>query len=150
METPDDNLDRHQLQQRGGRVWIAIILTILVATSGYALFRLSREGQQQAGLVVRTNQALQASLDQAKSDLNAAVDKLNAEDARIQAAQLSAAAAKSEPAPEQAAENPALGKPIHKTKASGARSANAKRAAVDPRWSEMDAKLADQQKQLES
>ncbi len=156
MSSPEDRIDGHEVHQQqafhldGGRLWIAIVLAILVAASGYSFLRLSSEDQHRAELL-RSNQALQASLDQAKGQLQSASDQLNAANARAQAALLAPPAAQSEAPSGNAPENPALGRPIHRTKkASGNHSGAAARAANDPRWSAMDAKLADQQKLIES
>ena len=151
MPNPEEEIKRNEYHYdlTGGRAWVAVILAILVATSGYSLYRLSREDQQRAELL-RTNQALQSSLDQAKSDLHAATDRLNAADTRPQLAQLNAPAMRSESSPENALENPSPAKPFHKAmKASGTHPINSARGTKDPRWSQMDAKLADQQQQLE-
>jgi hypothetical protein len=150
MQNSEDKLNGREFNLSGGRAWIVIILAVLVATSGYALFRLSREGQQRAELL-RTNQALQSSLDQAKSDLRAAADRLNAAETRAQMAEPPAPGAQMVVLPENAPQSPAPAKPVHKVKkAPGNRQATAAQPAPDPRWSEMDAKLAAQQKQIES
>lgn len=147
MQNPEDKIAGHDLFQNNGRVWAAIILAVLVAVSGYSLIRVSSQEQQRAELL-RSNQALQASLDQAKGQLQSASAQLNAANARAQAAQLPPPAAQPEPVAASAPENPAPAKPVHRVKkASGNHPA---RAANDPRWGEMDAKLADQQKQIES
>jgi type IV secretory pathway VirB10-like protein len=147
MQNPADRIAGHDLFQNNGRVWAAIVLAVLVAVSGYSLIRVSREEQQQAELL-RTNQALQSSLDQAKAQLQSAAEQLNAANARAQAAQLPPPAVPPERVAASAPENPAPAKPVHRVKkASGNHPAH---AANDPRWGEMDAKLADQQKQIES
>lgn len=148
MENPEENFEKREFQLSDGRVWIAIVLAVLVATSGYALFRLSQEDQQRAELI-RTNQALQSSLNQAKGDLTAAVERLNAADARTQSAQLPPPAAQPEPVVERAVDKPAPVRAVHKTRRSSGSHRVAEAPKVDPRWSEMDAKLAEQQKQIE-
>ncbi len=161
MPDPENQIDGQEVHRQqafsleGGRLWIAVVLAILIAASGYSLLRLSSEEQHRAELL-RSNQALQASLDQAKSQLQAASDQLNAANARAQAAQFQPPAPQqSASIPSNAPENPVLDRPIHRTRiASGNRRAssarNAPRNSNDPRWSAMDAKLADQQKQIES
>lgn len=156
MPDPEDKLEGHEVHQQqtfrldGGRLSIAIVLAILIAASGYSLLRLSTEEQHRSELL-RSNQALQASLDQAKSQLQSASDQLNAANARSQAAQLPAPAVQSGPAPRSVPEYAAMDRPIHRTKnSSGNHRAASTRSANDPRWSAMDAKLADQQKQIES
>lgn len=150
MQNPEDKIGGNELHLGGGRVWVAIILAVLVAASGYSLIRLSTEEQQRAELL-RTNQALQASLDQAKNALQSASAQLSAANARAQAAQLPPPAAAPEAAPANAPENAAPVRPVHKMKkATGNRPARAASAPNDPRWNEMNAKLADQQKQIES
>lgn len=163
MENPEGKIDpqvEHHHQQpelllSGGRVWILIVLAILVAASAYSLIRLSSADNQRAELI-RTNQALQSSLDQAKSQLQSASEQLSAANARSQAAQLPAPAVQAEPISGSAQDNQALGQPIHRTKTAQVNhlTSTAHKMVVhradDPRWSAMDAKLAEQQKQIES
>lgn len=149
MQNPEDKLEARESHLNGGRAWIAIILAILVVTSAYSLYRLSKEDQQRAELL-RTNQALQSSLDQSKSELRAAGDKLNAADTRTPLAQLPAPIVQPEPFAERGSENPPPTLPAHKLKkATGNHTATGAHRANDPRWGQMDAKLADQQKQIE-
>ena len=149
MENPEEKLEPREMHMNAGRALVAIILAILIATAGYSLFRLSNEGQQRAELM-RTNQALQTSLDQAKNDLRAAADKMNSVDNRAQVAQLDAPIVRSAPAAENTMENSAPAKLTHQVKkASGKHQAAGAHQANDPRWKEMDAKLAEQQKQIE-
>lgn len=150
MQNPADRIAGHDLFQSNGRLWAAIVLAVLVAATGYSLIRVSSQEQQRAELV-RSNQALQASLDQAKSQLQSASEQLNAANARAQAAQLPPPSVQPEPVAVNAPENPAPPKPVHKVKrASSGHAASAAHPVNDPRWGEMDAKLADQQKQIES
>lgn len=150
MPNSEDRINGHELNLHGERVWLAIILAVLVAVSGYSLIRFSTEEQHRAELL-QSNQALQSSLDQAKSQLQSASEQLNAANARVQTAQLPAPVVQSAPVPAYAPESPTPAKPVHKiTKAAGNHPANALRRANDPRWGEMDAKLADQQKQIET
>jgi type II secretory pathway pseudopilin PulG len=150
MQDSGDKLGGREFHLAGGRAWIAVILAILVAMSGYSLFRLSREDQQRAELL-RTNQALQASLDQAKSDLKAAADKLGEANTHTQFGQVPAPLAQPEPVLNNTPENPATVKPVHKIKkATGSHPPASAGVTKDPRWEEMDAKLANQQQQIES
>jgi hypothetical protein len=150
MQDSGDKLDGREFHLNGGRAWIAVILVLLVAMSGYSLFRLSREDQQRAELL-RTNQALQSSLDQAKSDLKSAADKLSEANTHTQIGQVPAPLAQPEPALDNPPENPAAVKPAHKIKkTTGSHPPASARAAKDPRWEAMDAKLANQQQQIDS
>jgi hypothetical protein len=149
MENFEEKRDQQAFHLQGGRVWVAAVLAILVAATGYSLFRLSREDQQRAELV-RTNQALQTSVDQTKRQLQEATDTFNAAIARAQSAQLQAPIVPSAAGPEPVSVNTALPKSVQKAKrASGSHAAAGSRGAKDPRWSAMDAKLAEQQKQIE-
>jgi type II secretory pathway pseudopilin PulG len=147
MQNPVDRIAGHDLFQNNGRLWAAIVLAVLVAATGYSLIRVSSQEQQRTELL-RSNQALQASLDQAKSQLQSASEELNA--AKVQAPPV-----QSEPVAANAPENPAPPKPVHKAKKASSHPANSAHPVAahpvnDPRWGEMDAKLADQQKQIES
>jgi hypothetical protein len=89
-------------------------------------------------------------LDQAKSDLKAAADKLSTADTHTQFAQAPAVLAQPEPVLNNTPENQAPAKPTHKLKqATGSHPPASARGAKDPRWGEMDAKLAAQQKQID-
>lgn len=150
MQNSDEPREAQAFHLNGSRAWIAAILAILVATSGYCLFRLSREDQQRAELQ-RTNQVLQTSLDQAKRQVQEAADTLNAATARAQATQLQTPIVPSGSVSEQVPENPGPGKAQQKPKKSSINhAATGAHAAKDSRWSAMDAKLAEQQKQIES
>ena len=149
MENPENKLEGRELNMNAGRALVAIVLAILIATSGYSLFRLSNESQQRAELM-RTNQTLQSSLDQARIELRAAADRMAAAENRTQTTQLDAPIVPSAPATQIAPEGPAPAKPmLHVKKASGKRQGAGAQQANDPRWKEVDAKLAEQQKQIE-
>ena len=161
MPNPDDKFEGpvvHQQQQfnlPARSILLAVVLVALVAVSGYSLLRLSTEEQHRTQLE-RTNQALEASLEQAKSQLKSATEELNAASARVQSAQLQAPAVQSGPAAANAQEQPAPVATVHRTRTASAshRSAaarsNAARERNDARWSAIDAKMAEQQKQIDS
>lgn len=150
QDSEDKLLNDHEFNPNGGRAWLAVLLAILVAATGYSVLRLFQDDQQRAELL-RTNQTLQSSLDQAKNDLRTTADQLNAAQARAQMAQLPPPVAQVDSSiPNDTPESPVPARPVHKAKkASHNRQVTSAPPAPDPRWGEMDAKLAAQQQQIE-
>jgi len=146
--TPDGRADQQAFLFTALKTWIPAALILLIAVAAFALIRLTEADGQRAELT-RSNQALQASLEQAKNQLQAATQEANAANAR---AQMVAQTAASEPAPAvNAPVERVMDKPIRRVKAPVRNhTAVAEKKVDDPRWGAMDAKLADQQKQLES
>ena len=113
--------------------WGALVL-VLLGTSAYGLLSLQREHRRSQDLQA-SNQALSASLQQTRSQMEAISDKLNA-----LAAQTAPA---SNPAPVAwEASKARSAAPVARGRAAAAR------PAEDPRWKQVQAKLADQQKEI--
>jgi hypothetical protein len=123
-------------RDRVRKLGIATLVIVLLSTSAYGLASLVRERRHAQDLTA-ANAALTASLVQMQGQLQAVSDKLNA-----MAAQAAAAPA---PAPEPA--------PIAERRPPVRRAARLRktvRAREDPRWKQMQARLADQQKQIDA
>jgi hypothetical protein len=112
-----------------GVIILVLVLCFTIALGGFFLVREHRETQDLAA----GNQRLAASLSQVQSQLAAVTDKLNA------------LASAPPPAP-VTVERPS---PMpEKPHANARRRMTARRATEDPRWKQMQAQLADQQKEL--
>jgi uncharacterized phage infection (PIP) family protein YhgE len=111
---------------------VAVLVVLLLGTSAYSVAGLVRERHHTQDLTA-SNEALSASLRQMQNQLQSVTDKLTA-----MAAQPAAVPAP----PPRVQERPAV-----RVAAPPRRPA---RAAGDPRWKQMQAKLADQQKQIDT
>jgi outer membrane murein-binding lipoprotein Lpp len=109
-------------EHSGLRWGLALAVVALVVVGGISLAYVSRERRQLNDLNA-TNQALSSSVTQLKAQMQAVADKLN------------------QPAPPQPSRVVSERKPRPRT---------ATRAAVDPRYIQMQTRLADQEKQLSS
>ncbi len=153
MENPelkaDGRVPQHNVpQQNTARTWIAVILTVLIATAGYSWYRLAQQDRERADLL-RTNQALQSSLEQAKSDLRANANRPSMPDAVAPALQPTPPSVEAEPALPNPELSAPVAAPVRKAKKlTGKRIPG--RGAGDSRWNQLDAKLAEQQRQIEN
>jgi hypothetical protein len=113
----------------------ALVALLLIGTSAYALFGLGRE-RRHAQELSASNQALNDSLRQLRSELQSMSDRLNS--LSIEAS-VEAPAAAAAPAPRVAAQP--------KPRATVARTA-VRGSVADPRWQQMQTRLTDQQKEI--
>jgi hypothetical protein len=139
METPN------QPAAPIARTAMMLILIALCGIAGISTFYFVREHRQSQQLAT-SNQALTANLSQVQGQLQALTDKLNTLSAAQPApAERSVSATVNEPASTRPS---AMGvrvhkKPVHRTVAR-------KPPADDPRWSQVQGQLTEQQKQLAS
>jgi predicted nuclease with TOPRIM domain len=139
METPN------QPAAPIARTAVMLLLIALCGIAGISMFYFVREHRQSQQLAT-SNQALTANLNQVQGQLQALTDKLNALSAAQPApAERSVSATVNEPASTRPS---AMGvrvhkKPVHRTVAR-------KPPADDPRWSQVQGQLTEQQKQLAS
>ncbi len=137
METPNQNAAPI------ARTGVMLLLIALCGIAGISTFYFVREHKQSQPLAT-DNQALTANLTQVQGQLQALTEKLNAlSAAQSVPAPQSVPAAVTEPATPRpsAMVNLAHRKPIH-------RAAVQQPPADDPRWSQVQGQLSDQQKQL--
>ena len=134
METPNPNAAPI------ARTGVMLLLIALCGIAGISTFYFVREHRQSQQLAT-SNQALTANLNQVQGQLQALTDKLNA----LSAAQ-TAPAVVSEPAqPRPSATVERIHKkPVHRTVVAH----KPQPAPDDPRWSQVQGQLSDQQKQL--
>ena len=139
METPN------QPAAPIARTGVMLLLIALCGIAGISTFYFVREHRQSQQLAT-SNQALTANLNQVQGQLQALTDKLNAlSAAQTVPATHSTPAVVNEPAsPRPSAMGARMHKkPVHRTVA--------RKAPVDdPRWSQVQGQLTDQQKQLAS
>lgn len=109
----------------------ALLALLLIGTSAYALLGMQRE-RRHAEQLTASNQVLNESLRQLRSELQTMSDKLN---------KLAAEPPPAAPAPEPRVVHPP------RQRASAARTA-VRVGVADPRWQQMQTRLAEQQKEI--
>ena len=125
METPEDRLNVNR-ESSGLRWGLGFSVLVLFVVAGISLAYVSRERRQLNDLNA-TNQSLSSSVAQLKSEMQVMADKL------------------SQPPPAAPARIVAEG-----STSPSSRPRTVARAAVDPRFRQMQARLAEQEKQLSS
>jgi outer membrane murein-binding lipoprotein Lpp len=126
MDMNENHVDVHR-ENSALRWWIGIAVLALVVVAGISLAYVSRERRQLNDLNA-TNQSLSTSIAQLKSEMRVMADKL------------------SQPPPAPPARVVSEGAPSRPS----SQPRTVARATVDPRFRQMQARLADQEKQLSS
>ena len=154
MSNPNDEIhEQHVIhEERSGGIGVRSILAIAAVTFAclaiYSYMRLSNQ-QDQSAQLARTNQTLRSSLDQVQGQLQSVTERMNSLSMQVEAEQARAQAQAQTQAvpPTSTAQSEATEPQPHHAKAVRAHRTSPK---SDPRWAQLNAKLEDEDKKIES